>query len=61
MEEHTSAETEPESAAEPETESQSGHIHAVSDSTERRGEVPTPRRRVIFDDPDDLDVPEFLK
>ncbi|PDP88788.1 cell division protein FtsZ [Glycomyces fuscus] len=38
------------------------HIHAVSDSsTERRGDVPTPRRRVIFDDPDDLDVPEFLK
>ncbi|WP_017572706.1 cell division protein FtsZ [Nocardiopsis halotolerans] len=40
----------------------SGHIHAVSDSTaERRNETPTPRRRVIFDDPDDLDVPEFLK
>jgi cell division protein FtsZ len=39
-----------------------GHIHAVSDATaERRGDVPTPRRRVIFDDPDDLDVPEFLK
>ena len=41
---------------------QSNHIHAVSDaSADRRGEVPTPRRRVIFDDPDDLDVPEFLK
>ncbi|WP_304454233.1 cell division protein FtsZ [Nocardiopsis sp. YSL2] len=41
---------------------QSHHIHAVSDaSADRRGEVPTPRRRVIFDDPDDLDVPEFLK
>ncbi|KIH98646.1 cell division protein FtsZ [Streptomonospora alba] len=25
------------------------------------GEVPTPRRRVVFDDPDDLDVPDFLK
>ncbi|MEE2038532.1 cell division protein FtsZ [Nocardiopsis sp. CT-R113] len=43
-------------------EAQTSHIHAVSDSTaERRGDVPTPRRRVIFDDPDDLDVPEFLK
>ncbi|MFD6952668.1 cell division protein FtsZ [Nocardiopsis sp. TSRI0078] len=43
-------------------ESQPGRIHAVADSTaERRGEAPTPRRRVIFDDPDDLDVPEFLK
>ena len=46
---------------EPESEVQSGPIHAVSDSSERRGDVPTPRRRVIFDDPDDLDVPEFLK
>ena len=46
-------------AAEP--EAQPSHIHAVSDASERRGEVPTPRRRVIFDDPDDLDVPEFLK
>ncbi|MDT0301156.1 cell division protein FtsZ [Streptomonospora wellingtoniae] len=28
----------------------------------RSGEnVPTPRRRVVFDDPDDLDVPDFLK
>ncbi len=43
-------------------EGQSSRIHAVADSTaERRGEAPTPRRRVIFDDPDDLDVPEFLK
>ncbi|WP_150242514.1 cell division protein FtsZ [Nocardiopsis quinghaiensis] len=43
-------------------ESQPSRIHAVADSTaERRGEAPTPRRRVIFDDPDDLDVPEFLK
>ncbi len=46
---------------EPEPEVQSGPIHAVSDASERRGDVPTPRRRVIFDDPDDLDVPEFLK
>ncbi|QBI53895.1 cell division protein FtsZ [Streptomonospora litoralis] len=30
-------------------------------SFSRSGEVPTPRRRVIFDDPDDLDVPDFLK
>ncbi|WP_017600240.1 cell division protein FtsZ [Nocardiopsis lucentensis] len=43
-------------------EGRNGPIHAVTDSTaERRGEVPTPRRRVIFDDPDDLDIPEFLK
>ncbi|MEV2274897.1 cell division protein FtsZ [Nocardiopsis sp. NPDC049922] len=43
-------------------EGRGGPIHAVADSAaERRGEVPTPRRRVIFDDPDDLDVPEFLK
>ncbi|MFC7330244.1 cell division protein FtsZ [Marinactinospora rubrisoli] len=27
----------------------------------RSGEVPTPRRRVIFDEGDDLDVPDFLK
>ncbi len=27
----------------------------------RASDVPTPRRRVIFDDPDDLDVPDFLK
>jgi len=46
-------------AAEP--EEQANHIHAVSEASERRSEVPTPRRRVIFDDPDDLDVPEFLK
>lgn len=44
-----------------ESETGTGHIHSVSDASERRGEVPTPRRRVIFDDPDDLDVPEFLK
>ncbi|TQN31981.1 cell division protein FtsZ [Haloactinospora alba] len=25
------------------------------------GEVSSPRRRVVFDDPDDLDVPDFLK
>ncbi|GAA4905926.1 cell division protein FtsZ [Streptomonospora salina] len=25
------------------------------------GDVSTPRRRVVFDDPDDLDVPDFLK
>ncbi|PWV54551.1 MULTISPECIES: cell division protein FtsZ [Nocardiopsis] len=46
-------------AAEP--EEQANHVHAVSEASERRSEVPTPRRRVIFDDPDDLDVPEFLK
>ena len=39
----------------------SGRIHAVSDSGTERRDVATPRRRVIFDDPDDLDVPEFLK
>ncbi|MFE1169013.1 cell division protein FtsZ [Nocardiopsis sp. NPDC058789] len=44
-----------------EPEEQANHIHAVSEASERRSEVPTPRRRVIFDDPDDLDVPEFLK
>ncbi|MUL40835.1 cell division protein FtsZ [Streptomonospora sp. PA3] len=27
----------------------------------RSGEMPAPRRRVVFDDPDDLDVPDFLK
>ncbi|GAA3743157.1 cell division protein FtsZ [Salinactinospora qingdaonensis] len=27
----------------------------------RSGEVPTPRRRVVFEDGDDLDVPDFLK
>ncbi len=27
----------------------------------RSNDVPTPRRRVVFDDPDDLDVPDFLK
>ncbi|MBB6172447.1 cell division protein FtsZ [Nocardiopsis mwathae] len=48
------------------------NIRAVNDSgyvrgtgTEgsypRGGDIPTPRRRVIFDDPDDLDVPDFLK
>ncbi|MGW5875847.1 cell division protein FtsZ [Nocardiopsis terrae] len=58
-EERPAPEPEPEPEAEQET--QSSHIHAVSDASERRGEVPTPRRRVIFDDPDDLDVPEFLK
>ncbi|WP_159941173.1 MULTISPECIES: cell division protein FtsZ [unclassified Nocardiopsis] len=43
-------------------DTQPSRIHAIADSTaERRGEAPTPRRRVIFDDPDDLDVPEFLK
>ncbi|MFI6576581.1 cell division protein FtsZ [Nocardiopsis sp. NPDC050513] len=53
------ARDEEESAA---REGRGGPIHAVTDSAaERRGEVPTPRRRVIFDDPDDLDVPEFLK
>ena len=48
-------------ASESEPEDRSGSIHAVSEASERRGDVPTPRRRVIFDDPDDLDVPEFLK
>jgi len=56
------AESQPEEEPAQREEGQSGHIHAVSDSTaERRGDVTTPRRRVIFDDPDDLDVPEFLK
>ncbi|MFC4561439.1 cell division protein FtsZ [Nocardiopsis mangrovi] len=63
---------EPEEAAEEERPARG--IHAVNDSgytqvrrtgTEgsfpRSGEIPTPRRRVIFDDPDDLDVPDFLK
>ena len=59
--ESPSAPTEEPRSGEPEPETHSGPIHAVSDASERRGEVPTPRRRVIFDDPDDLDVPEFLK
>ncbi|WP_017608037.1 cell division protein FtsZ [Nocardiopsis xinjiangensis] len=42
-------------------EEQSGPIQAVSDSSSERRESSAPRRRVIFDDPDDLDVPEFLK
>lgn len=34
----------------------------VSDSPfSRGGEIPTPRRRVVFDEGDDLDVPDFLK
>jgi cell division protein FtsZ len=34
----------------------------VSDSPfSRSGEIPTPRRRVVFDEGDDLDVPDFLK
>ncbi|MDA8369935.1 MAG: cell division protein FtsZ [Nocardiopsaceae bacterium] len=47
------------------------NIHAVNDGYARRtgtegsfprsGEIHTPRRRVVFDDPDDLDVPDFLK
>ncbi|KOX07270.1 cell division protein FtsZ [Nocardiopsis sp. NRRL B-16309] len=54
--------SEPQEQHEERQDGQSNHIHAVSDaSADRRGEVPTPRRRVIFDDPDDLDVPEFLK
>jgi cell division protein FtsZ len=53
---------EPQEDQEERQDGQAGSIHAVSDaSAERRGEVTTPRRRVIFDDPDDLDVPEFLK
>jgi cell division protein FtsZ len=53
---------EPQEDQEERQDDQAGSIHAVSDaSAERRGEVTTPRRRVIFDDPDDLDVPEFLK
>ncbi|MDA0567041.1 cell division protein FtsZ [Streptomonospora sp. S1-112] len=59
---------------EPEDDHRSRGIRAVNDtgysqvrgtgtdgSFPRSGEVPTPRRRVIFDDPDDLDVPDFLK
>ncbi|MDT0327240.1 cell division protein FtsZ [Nocardiopsis lambiniae] len=41
---------------------QSRSIHVVSESVaERRADVPTPRRRVVFEEPDDLDVPDFLK
>ncbi|MEU3016008.1 MULTISPECIES: cell division protein FtsZ [unclassified Nocardiopsis] len=47
--------------AEAEQETPDHPVQSVSEVSERRGEVPTPRRRVIFDDPDDLDVPEFLK
>ncbi|WP_028647760.1 cell division protein FtsZ [Nocardiopsis sp. CNT312] len=42
-------------------DARSAPVRPVSEPAARRGEVPTPRRRVIFDDPDDLDVPEFLK
>ena len=42
-------------------EEPSGPIQAVSDSSTERRDASAPRRRVIFDDPDDLDVPEFLK
>ncbi|WP_026117574.1 cell division protein FtsZ [Nocardiopsis alkaliphila] len=59
--ESPSASNEEPRPGESESESHTGPIHAVSEASERRGEVPTPRRRVIFDDPDDLDVPEFLK
>ncbi|MEY9212988.1 cell division protein FtsZ [Thermobifida halotolerans] len=49
-----------------------GGIHAVGDSGygrprtsdspfSRTSEIPTPRRRVVFDEGDDLDVPDFLK
>ena len=37
-------------------------VHAVSEATvERRTDIPTPRRRVVFEEPDDLDIPDFLK
>ncbi|MEU0489672.1 cell division protein FtsZ [Nocardiopsis sp. NPDC006139] len=37
-------------------------VHVVSESVaERRADVPTPRRRVVFEEPDDLDIPDFLK
>ncbi|GHD15297.1 cell division protein FtsZ [Nocardiopsis kunsanensis] len=42
-------------------EEQAGPVQAVPDSSSERRETSEPRRRVIFDDPDDLDVPEFLK
>ena len=49
-----------------------GSIHPLGDSGysrprasdspfSRTGELPTPRRRVVFDEGDDLDVPDFLK
>ncbi|WP_046470825.1 cell division protein FtsZ [Allosalinactinospora lopnorensis] len=70
VEESASAEAE-EDEEEPQ---RTRNIHAVSDhgynqvrrtGTEsafpRSNDVPTPRRRVVFDDPDDLDVPDFLK
>ncbi|KUP97938.1 cell division protein FtsZ [Thermobifida cellulosilytica] len=49
-----------------------GAIHPVGDSSysrprpsdspfSRTSEIPTPRRRVVFDEGDDLDVPDFLK
>ncbi|WP_067967409.1 cell division protein FtsZ [Nocardiopsis trehalosi] len=59
---------------EPAEDARTRGIHAVNDNGygqvrrtgtdnafTRSGEIPTPRRRVIFDDPDDLDVPDFLK
>ncbi|GLU45970.1 cell division protein FtsZ [Nocardiopsis ansamitocini] len=69
------AEPEPEPEEEPEEQVyQPRSIHAVgengyglsrgpgSDSPfSRSNEVPTPRRRVVFDEGDDLDVPDFLK
>ncbi|WP_306368921.1 cell division protein FtsZ [Nocardiopsis sp. CC223A] len=37
-------------------------VQVVSESVaERRADVPTPRRRVVFEEPDDLDIPDFLK
>ncbi|MBB6121436.1 cell division protein FtsZ [Nocardiopsis algeriensis] len=47
---------------EPREEEQPSSVHMVSDaSAERRADIPTPRRRVVFEEPDDLDVPDFLK
>ncbi|MFD6096593.1 cell division protein FtsZ [Nocardiopsis flavescens] len=37
-------------------------VHVLSEpAAERRADVPTPRRRVVFEEPDDLDIPDFLK
>lgn len=69
---HTASRVEREPAEEPRTDraeyeedeerdDRSGHVHAFPDTGTEQRDTTTPRRRVIFDDPDDLDVPEFLK
>ncbi|PSK91805.1 cell division protein FtsZ [Murinocardiopsis flavida] len=73
--ETAAAEPEPEPVQEEQHDSyQPRNIHAVGEtgyssvrrtgtdnSFTRSSEISAPRRRVIFDDPDDLDVPDFLK